>query len=64
MLRVKLMPFKWNITERFMDTEEFIDWNTEPELIVPVSLFFRIMSTELITEGVELSFPKMIPTLF
>ena len=41
---VKLIPFRWKITERFMVMVEFMDWKIEPEPTNAVFFFSRIIS--------------------
>ena len=36
---VKLIPFKWKITERFMVIVEFMDWKIEPEPTIACLLY-------------------------
>ena len=54
---VKLIPLRRNITDRFMDTVEFIDWNMAPEPTIAVSFSALMMSTDLITGSELQSFP-------
>ena len=44
--RVRFIPFRWNITPRFMVTVEFIDWKIAPEPQSMVSFFSMILATD------------------
>ena len=61
---VKFTPLSLKMTDRFIDTVEFIDWKIEPEPTRTVFFFSRIISTALIIGAVLLSFPYSIPTSF
>lgn len=59
---VKLIPFKWKITERFMVIVEFMDWKIEPEPTIAVFFLARMTSMASITGAALLSFPYNMPT--
>ena len=59
---VKLIPFKWKITERFMVIVEFMDWKIEPEPTIAVFFLARMTSMASITGAALLSFPYNMST--
>ena len=61
---VKFTPLSLNMTDKFMETVEFMDWKIEPEPTRTVFFFSRIISTALIMGAVLLSFPNKTPTSF
>ena len=55
--RVRLMPRRLKITERFIVTVEFIDWKMLPEPTIAVFCLARMMSMPSITGAALLSLP-------
>lgn len=54
---VKFTPFRLKITERFIETVEFIDWKMLPEPIMAVSFVWRTLSIPSTTAAALLSLP-------